>query len=162
MLVKDNCGNYTVSKNEKFTEEDILKLANKIAKARFRKGRIISCPADVALHLQNLYQEKDIEIFTVVYLDNQNKIIATEEASKGTLSSASVYPREIMKRTIQLGAKSVILGHNHPSGNPKESQSDIQITKKIKSALSYIDVNVLDHIIVGLDGYKSFEEYGLI
>jgi DNA repair protein RadC len=102
------------------------------------------------------------EIFMVLFLDAQNRIVATEEMFSGTLTQTSVYPREVVKRALQHNAASVILAHNHPSGVAQESQADELLTQQLKQALALVDVRVLDHFIVAGNSSLSFAERGLL
>ena len=108
------------------------------------------------LHIAN---EKD-EHFGCLYLDSQHRLIRFEVMFKGTVDGASVYPRPVVRRALELNAAAVILTHNHPSGLPNPSQADIAITKKLQEALMLIDVRVLDHIVVGSEGSTSMAEDG--
>lgn len=101
------------------------------------------------------------EVFGVVFLTTQNKIIAFEKMFLGTIDSSPVFPREILKRVLELNATSIILTHNHPSGIETPSQADISITTIINDSLRLIDVRVLDHIIVGNSTY-SFAENNML
>jgi DNA repair protein RadC len=97
-----------------------------------------------------------------IFLDAQNRIIAAEELSKGTLTQASVYPREIVKRALHHNAAAMIFAHNHPSGLAEPSQADEVLTRSLKQSLALVDVKVLDHFVVGSDSAMSFAERGLI
>ena len=105
---------------------------------------------------------KDIEEFHILYLDSKCKLIKDETHSTGSINSSSVYPREILKRIIETGANSIILLHNHPSGDPTPSESDIVITQKIKYAINSIDVILNDHLIISKNNYYSFKEHKLL
>jgi DNA repair protein RadC len=102
------------------------------------------------------------EKFLVLFLNTQNEIIKSEIMFLGTINSAAVYPREIVKRALELNANSIILSHNHPSGKSEPSRQDIQITDKISKACQLLDINVLDHIIVCSTEHTSFAERGLM
>ncbi len=102
------------------------------------------------------------EVFKVLFLDAQHQLIAEEELSQGTIDQAPVYVRNIVEMVIKHNAKAVILCHNHPSGHPKPSQADKDITFNIQEALSLIHVNVLDHLILGDHRYISFVEKGML
>ena len=102
------------------------------------------------------------EVFLVLFLDTQNRLLASEEMFSGSLSETSVYPREVVKRALHHNAASVIFAHNHPSGIAQQSQADELITKQLKQALVLIDVRVLDHFIVAGNNTLSFSERGLI
>ena len=102
------------------------------------------------------------EVFLVLFLDTQNRLLASEEMFSGSLSETSVYPREVVKRALHHNATSVIFAHNHPSGIAQQSQADELITKQLKQALVLIDVRVLDHFIVAGNNTLSFSERGLL
>ncbi len=101
------------------------------------------------------------EQFCVVFLDNRHRVIAYEAMFQGTVDSASVYPREVVRASIKHNAAAVIFAHNHPSGAAEPSQADKRITQQLKKALALIDVRVLDHFVVG-DTLVSFAERGLL
>lgn len=102
------------------------------------------------------------EEFHCVYLDSQSRILVMECAAVGTLDRVHLYPREIAKRALELGAAAVVLAHNHPSGIPEPSRSDERLTQTMKTALGALDIRVLDHMIVGGDQVVSFAERGLL
>jgi len=102
------------------------------------------------------------EVFLVLFLDTQNRLLASEELFSGSLSETSVYPREVVKRALHHNAASVIFAHNHPSGIAQQSQADELLTKQLKQALALVDVRVLDHFIVAGNSTLSFSERGLL
>ena len=102
------------------------------------------------------------EVFLVLFLDTQNRLLASEEMFSGSLSETSVYPREVIKRALHHNAASVIFAHNHPSGTAQQSQADELLTKQLKQALALVDVRVLDHFIVAGNNTLSFSERGLL
>jgi DNA repair protein RadC len=102
------------------------------------------------------------EVFLVLFLDTQNRLLATEEMFSGSLKETSVYPREVVKRALHHNAASVIFAHNHPSGLAQQSQADELITRQLKQALALVDVRVLDHFIVAGNNTLSFSERGLL
>ncbi|MGM0511784.1 MAG: RadC family protein [Pseudomonadota bacterium] len=108
------------------------------------------------LHLTGLERE----VFVVLWLDNQNRLLAQETLFTGTINSTSVYPRELVKSAMKHNAASAVLAHNHPSQLAEPSQADRQITDRIKTALELVDVRVLDHLIVGGMDIVSFAERG--
>lgn len=112
--------------------------------------------------LRNKIGYEDIEKFYVIYLSSSNEVIAFEESSSGTLDRSSIYPREIYKRVIMENAKSIIIAHNHPSGNTCPSKCDIDITNEIAKGLKNFGALLLEHIIITRDSYFSFLEEGLI
>lgn len=102
------------------------------------------------------------EVFMVLFLGTQNRVVATEELFSGTLTQASVYPREVVKRALHHNAASVIFAHNHPSGLIQQSQADERLTQQLQQALALVDVRVLDHFIVAGNDTLSFSERGLL
>ena len=100
------------------------------------------------------------EVFAALYLDNQNRIITYEELFRGTLNSASVYPREVVRQGLQYNAASVIFSHNHPSGVPTPSRADWKMTDVLRDALALVDIRVLDHIIIGGGEHCSLAQRG--
>ena len=102
------------------------------------------------------------EVFAVLFLDAQSRLITLEGMFRGTLTQTSVYPREVVKRGLDLHAAAVILAHNHPSGTAEPSRADEFLTQTLKSALALVDVRVLDHLVVGRGSVVSFAERGLL
>lgn len=117
---------------------------------------------EIATYLKQNLKDYNYEVFAVIFLNRANKIKHFEIISKGGITGTVADPRLILKKAIQEEATSIILSHNHPSGNLKPSQADEDITNKIKQAASYLDIKVLDHIIVSEDGYYSFADEGMI
>ncbi|WP_227318069.1 RadC family protein [Cedecea davisae] len=111
------------------------------------------------LQLQLAHQER--EVFIVMYLDNQHRLLGREILFTGTLSHIEVHPREVVKSALRHNAAAVILAHNHPSGSAEISQQDKHITQRIVKALALVDVRVLDHLVIGND-VVSFAELGLL
>ena len=134
-------------KNEKIIKDDTNKITNKEILLNF---------------LRNKIGYKDVEKFYVIYLSSSNEVLAFEESSSGTLDRSSIYPREIYKRVIMENAKSIIIAHNHPSGNTCPSKCDIDITNEIAKGLKNFGALLLEHIIITRDSYFSFLEEGLI
>jgi DNA repair protein RadC len=112
----------------------------------------------LALHLRSL----DHEVFAVMFVDAQHRLIALEPLFRGTLTSTSVHPREIARRALALNAAAVVLAHNHPSGVAEPSRADELLTGSVRQALQLVDVRVLDHVVVGREGCVSFAERGLL
>ena len=102
------------------------------------------------------------EVFMVLFLDPQNRVVAQEELFSGTLTQTSVYPREVVKRALHHNAASVILAHNHPSGVAQQSRADEMLTEALKQALALVDIRTLDHIVVAGNSSLSFAERGLL
>jgi DNA repair protein RadC len=121
---------------------------------------IVKSSADVARFLQSTIKDFTYEVFAVIFLNQSNKINHFEIISKGGITGTVADPRIILKMALEQNATSIILSHNHPSGNLKPSGADIAITNKIKEAAKYLDIAVRDHIIVSEEGYYSFAEHG--
>jgi DNA repair protein RadC len=117
---------------------------------------------DVAGYLQALLKDYKHEVFAVLYLNRSNKINRFEIISEGGITGTVADPRIILKRALQEDAVSLVLCHNHPSGNPKPSKADIDLTNKVKEAAKFLDIRVMDHIIVSNEGYYSFADDGII
>nr|WP_136252791.1 DNA repair protein RadC [Ningiella ruwaisensis] len=121
------------------------------------------CHADDASnYLISQLRDKQREVFSMLMLDSQHQLIAYREMFQGTINSAAVYPRELVKQAMEDNAAAVILAHNHPSGRAEPSQSDIAITQKIKQAMQLVEVTVLDHFVIGDGKAVSFARRGLL
>lgn len=142
------------------TESDILIMARQLASQRLSRGRKLTEPKQVFTHLQTLLAGYEHEVFALLLLDSKHRVIAFRQLFRGTLDSASVYPREVAKLALQCNAAAVILVHNHPSGDPEPSQADRVLTSKLRDALSLVGVRTLDHIVVGGEGCVSLAELG--
>lgn len=142
--------------------DEIIALAQKLASNKLKKGIVISSPYSVIDYLRMIYSTEEKEVFAIIHLDTPNRVINHEVLFTGTINSASIYPREIVKSVLSNNSNSIIICHNHPSGIATPSNADELITTKIKSALRFIDVDVLDHIIVGTESTYSFAEHGKI
>lgn len=130
--------------------------------AVYRAATMVS-PAAVRAHLQLRLASLDHEQFVALWLDAQNRLIATDTLSTGTLNAASIYPREVVRAALRHNAGAVILAHNHPSGHVDQSSADELLTSSLKAALALVDVKVLDHFIVaGTATPLSFAERGLL
>ncbi|OED40542.1 hypothetical protein ACH42_16170 [Endozoicomonas sp. (ex Bugula neritina AB1)] len=140
----------------------ILEICRRVLNQKLNNTDALDSPDTTRQYLQLHFQGMEREQFACLFLDTRHRIIALETLFQGTIDSAAVYPREIVKRALQLNASAVILCHNHPSGNPNPSQADIRITERIKSALQLVDINVLDHMIVGHGETLSMAEHGLM
>ena len=113
-------------------------------------------------YCRSVMQFENNEQFRVLFLDRKNRLIADEVLGKGTIDRAPVYPREVIKRVLDLGAAAIILAHNHPSGDPTPSGSDIEMTNNIVTAAKAINVSVHDHLIIGRNDIASFKALGLM
>ncbi|WP_221932729.1 RadC family protein [Ferrovibrio terrae] len=107
-------------------------------------------------------QHEQIEQFRILFLDRKNQVIADEQQQRGTVDHTPVYPREVVKRALELNAAALILVHNHPSGDPTPSRGDIEMTREVAKAAATMGIAVHDHLIIGRNGHTSFREKGLI
>ena len=123
---------------------------------------VISSPKAVYNYLQASLRGSKDEIFKVIFLNTANRPVKAETIHVGTVNKAVVYPRKVVEHALKNKATSVILAHNHPGGSLTPSEDDKNITQALIKALGTVDVNVLDHIIIGLEGYFSFKEHKLI
>lgn len=140
----------------------VLEMSKRALKESLQRGDALSSPRVVRDYLQLLLASRPQEVFVVLFLDTQHRLIATEELFHGTLSQTSVYPREVVKRALFHNAAAVILAHNHPSGVTDPSQADQLLTSALKQALALVDVSVLDHFVVTAGDALSFAEKGLL
>lgn len=134
----------------------------RVSKEEISEREILSSWSKVLEYVKLRLQHEQIEFFRVLFLDNKNRLIADEELGRGTIDHAPVYPREIARRALDHSAKSIILVHNHPSGDPTPSRADISMTRDIIDALEPIEVTVHDHLVVGKAGVTSMKATGLI
>ena len=144
------------------TEAELVSIAKAFARRRLARGRKITQPALAFEYLQVLLQDHEHEIFSALFLDSQHRVIRFEGLFRGTIDSASVYPREVVKQALGCNAAAVILVHNHPSGDPEPSDADRRITQRLTEALGLVEIRVIDHIVVGREGCQSFAERGYI
>ncbi|OKP00854.1 RadC family protein [Xenorhabdus eapokensis] len=140
----------------------ISELAKRFFSSQFIHEDIMSSPTMTQSYLQDLLSWQDREIFVVLFLTSQNKVICHDEMFKGTINKVEVHPREIVKQAVKVNAASIILAHNHPSGNPEPSLADKLVTEKIIEACDLVGVKVLDHIVIGKKSCVSFMERGWI
>ncbi|MFK0573625.1 RadC family protein [Endozoicomonas sp.] len=140
----------------------ILELCRRVLRQKVAQSDIITSPKSTREYLQLHFQGLQREEFACLFLDTRHRIIALETLFQGTLNAATVHPREVVKQALLLNAASLILCHNHPSGDPEPSQADIRITQTLKEALQLVDIQVLDHMIVGQGEILSMAEHGLM
>ena len=145
------------------SDDAVIKRALAILHSRLRQSAdVFTSPSDVKDYLRLHIGGKDHEVFAVLFLDAQHRLIALDVMFRGTLTQTSVYPREVVKAALSHNAASVVLSHNHPSGSVQPSRADEALTQTLKSALALVDVRVLDHIIVSPIDTLSFAEKGLL
>ena len=136
----------------------ILELSRRVLLQKMRKRDLLNNPDSVKQFLQLQMGAYSQEVFAVVFMDAQYRLLDFHEMFRGTLNQTSVYPREVVKLALELGAAAVILAHNHPSGDVRPSVADSALTRTLQTALSMVDVKVLDHIIVGPGQHWSMAE----
>lgn len=147
----------------KYTQlQAVLEMARRALSEKLKNGNAMNSPEMVRDFLRLSLANKQHEVFIGIFLDAKNHTIATEELFSGTLTQASVYPREIVKRALHHNAAAIIFAHNHPSGIAEPSHADKILTQSLKQALAMIDVKVLDHFIIGNGTTMSFAEQNLI
>lgn len=144
------------------SDELVLAEAMRIIATRVLRRTVLSNPQNTRDYLVMRFRDLQHEVFTCIFIDNRNRIITCEELFRGTVDGASVHPREVVKRALFHNAASVIFAHNHPSGCAEPSPADQLITRRLKEALSLIDVRVLDHLVVGGAEVESFAQLGLL
>ena len=140
----------------------VLELARRAMAQQLKARTVFATPDAVKQYLQLQLSAKSHEVFAVLFLDTQNRMLAMEELFRGTLTQTSVYPREVVLRALHHQASAVVLAHNHPSGTAQPSRADEALTQTLKAALALIDVRVLDHVIVGTGQALSMAERGLM
>ena len=127
-----------------------------------RRRTVISSWSALLSYVRLAIQHEGREQVRVLYLDRKNQLILDEVTNEGTVDHAPVYPREIIRRALELSASSVILVHNHPSGDPTPSRADVEITQAVVAAGKPLGVTVHDHLVVGREGVVSFKAKGLM
>lgn len=140
----------------------VMEMARRYLSECLSRGQQLTSPADTRNYLLLRMRDYPHEVFACLFLDNKHRVIAFEELFRGTIDSASVYPREIVKRALEHNAAAVILAHNHPSGECEPSIADRSITERIGAALNLVDIRLLDHLVVGDSNCMSFAETGLL
>jgi DNA repair protein RadC len=156
LFVREDSGYREASSN------DVLTRARALIARRYRPGAPVLATPDRTREFLRLHLgAREHEVFGMICLDARGRLIAVEDLFRGTISSAQVYTREVVKTVLAHNAASVILFHNHPSGSSEPSMADELITRRLKDALACVDVHVNDHVIVG-ERLFSFAEHGLL
>ena len=135
----------------------IAAAAQRVAKGGIKQRTVLSSWSAVIDYCRTAMAFADREQFRILFLDKRNQLIADEVQQVGTIDHTPVYPREVVKRALELSSSAIILVHNHPSGDPMPSQADIQMTKSIVDVAATLGIGVHDHIIVGKNGHASFK-----
>ena len=157
LMVRDSQGHYLPA-----TADQILDAARQAIEQKMQRGASFTSPVAVKEYLRAKLAGFEHEVFAVLFLDTQHCLIEYVEMFHGTIDSASVYPRELVKEALRLNAAAVIISHNHPSGSPEPSAADRALTQRLKEALALVDMRVLDHVVVAGSSTASFAERGLI
>ncbi len=140
----------------------VMEMARRALAQQMATAPVFDAPQRVKDFLQLHLGGLPHEVFAVIFLDAQHRLLRLEELFRGTLSQTSVYPREVVKRALALNAGAVVLAHNHPSGLAEPSRADELLTQSLKAALALVDVRVLDHLVVGRGQVVSMAERGLV
>ncbi|MBW4653850.1 MAG: DNA repair protein RadC [Kaiparowitsia implicata GSE-PSE-MK54-09C] len=157
LLVQDDQGRYLPA-----TAEQILEEARRVIDLKTQRGEAFTSPELVKEYLVTKLAGFEHEVFAALFLDAKHQLIQYVEMFRGSIDSASVYPREVVKEALHYNAAAAIFAHNHPSGNPEPSQADKTLTQRLKEALMLVEVRSLDHIVVGGRQTVSFAERGLM
>lgn len=140
----------------------VFEISRRIRMRPPRRGHPVRHPQQMASYLGARFADAQVESFGVLLLDARNRLLADDLLSQGGWSASVVRPREVFRRALLVGAPALILYHNHPSGDPAPSREDIQITRQLVDAGQLLGIKVLDHLIVGAEGYASLRERGLL
>jgi DNA repair protein RadC len=140
----------------------VLEMSRRYIASQMRRGTALTSPEATRAYLKAQLYHHPQEVFACLFLDNRHQVLRYEELFYGTIDGASVHPREVVRRALELRAAAVIFAHNHPSGVAEPSQADLRITQRLKDALALVDVRVLDHLIVGDGEGVSLAERGLL
>jgi DNA repair protein RadC len=138
----------------------VMELARRAIMEELKAGATLGSPKAVKEYLRLAFAGKPFESFHVLFLDVKNRLIEAKEMFRGTLTHTSVYPREVVKEALARNAASVMLAHNHPSGTPDPSESDLLLTRALMQALALVDIRILDHFVVAGHQVHSFAEHG--
>lgn len=157
LYVRDLFGEYRAA-----SEEDVRAAALRAVASQVRSGPVFDSPATVKDYLVLQLAHLEHEVFAILFLDSQHRLIQYREMFRGTVNQTSVYPREVVKAALACNASAILCAHNHPSGQAEPSRADEYLTQTLKSALMLVDIRVLDHIVVGGHTTVSMAQRGLI
>lgn len=144
--------------------DETIRIALNTLASRLKQphGLTVTCPEDVKSYLKMKLMPLEHEVFAIMFLNNQHQLIDFQEMFRGTIDSASVYPREVVKEALKQNAAAIIVAHNHPSGDPEPSKNDERITHRLKDACNLLQIRLLDHIIVGGMDTVSLADRGIL
>jgi DNA repair protein RadC len=140
----------------------VHEIACRMARAEVRRRPALTNWQALIAYLQTAMAYEQIEQFRILFLDRKNCLIADEVQHRGTVNHTPVYPREVMKRALILNASALIVAHNHPSGDPKPSRDDIEMTRELKAAANALEIELHDHVVIGHGKHASFRSLGLL
>ncbi|WP_428674780.1 RadC family protein [Reyranella sp.] len=140
----------------------VREIACRMAKADVRSRPVLGNWQALLAYLQTAMAYEQIEQFRVLFLDRKNHLIADEVQQRGTVDHTPVYPREVLKRALILNASALIVAHNHPSGDPKPSRADVEMTRELKAAARALEIELHDHVVIGHGTHASFRSLGLL
>jgi DNA repair protein RadC len=138
----------------------VIELARRALAEKMRERPLVDSPGAVEDYLRLLIGGRPYEVFVCLFLDTRHRLIRSEESSRGSLTRMAVYPREIVRRALALNAAGLIVAHNHPSGAVKPSASDRRLTRSLRETLALVDVQLLDHMVIGTHDTYSFARHG--
>lgn len=156
--IEDFCQIKGLGKTQYIQLQATKEMTKRYLAQTMEQNEMISSPELAVMYFQTELESDEREVFMVLFLDNQNRLIRKERMFAGTINQTSVYPREIVKTALKYNAAAIIVAHNHPSGCCEPSIADRHLTKKMASACDLVDIRFVDHIIVGKGDYFSFEE----
>ncbi len=139
-----------------------VELTKRLLRERLDRGPPLGSPREVLEYLTAHFIGREYESFVVLFLDTRHRVVDIEEMFRGTIDSAQVHPREVVRAVLRLNAAACIFAHNHPSGLAEPSGADLTLTKKLQAALASVEVRVLDHFVIGRDESVSFAERGML
>ncbi len=151
-----------ISENVAYDLKLVQTAAIKLTQHRVMNKPIITSWSDLLSYCRAAMADEKTELFRIIFLDTKNIVIADEVQQRGTVDHTPVYPREVVKRALELGASSIIIVHNHPSGDPTPSRADIEMTLQIKKAANALNIKLHDHLIIGKNSETSFKSLDLI
>lgn len=161
-FIEDRFCGLAVEDLSKTEADTVIRFAIAVLEMRHQPGQVLCSPDDTRTYLRLKLSDSRAEVFGVIFLDNRHRIIADEELFQGTIDGASVHPRIVVQRALEVNAAAVILYHNHPSGVAEPSSADENITLRLKDALALVDIRVLDHFVVSAAESTSFAEKGIL
>ena len=156
--IEDFCKVKGLGKTQYIQLQATKEMTKRYLSQQMEASETISEPYMAIMYFQSELEHWEREVFMVIFLDNQNRLIRTEKMFFGTINQASVHPREVIKAALKCNAAAIIIAHNHPSGECTPSDADRHLTRRIELACDLVDIRFVDHIIVGKGDYFSFEE----